>query len=217
MNRRFFVLGTAGLGAIAFAAGTVVYREALASAARDAAAKATPFLFRPHAAIIGPADAKVTITEFFDPSCEACRAFYPIVKQIMAMHEGKVRLVLRYAALHEGSDEAVRIIEAARMQDKFLPVLEALLAEQPQWAGHDAPDKEKAWAVAAAAGLDRQKATADAQSQAVNAILTQDAADVSAIGLTQTPTFFVNGRPLTDFGPQQLYDLVSSEVEAAGS
>ena len=215
MNRRNFVLGTTSLAILAFAGGTFAYREALAAAVRDAAARATPFLFRPHAAVIGAADAKVTITEFFDPSCEACRAFYPIVKQIMAMHEGKVRLVLRYAALHAGSDEAVRIIEAARIQDKFLQVLEALLAEQPQWAEHGAPDLEKAWTVAAAAGLDRVKATADSQLPAINAVLDQDASDVKAIGLQQTPTFYVNGKPLTEFGPQQLFDLVTAEVEAA--
>lgn len=215
MNRRSFVLGVTALGAVAFVGGSFAYRAAVASAAREAASKVGAALLRDHAPVIGPLDAKVTIVEFFDPSCEACRAFYPVVKQIMDMHAGKVRLVLRYAALHEGSDEAVRILEAARIQDKFLPVLEALLAEQPTWAVHSGPDMEKAWAVAGTAGLDLAKARADATSDAVNAVLEQDAEDVTAVGLTQTPTFFVNGKPLTDYGPQQLYDLVTAEVEAA--
>lgn len=215
MNRRSFVLGVTALGAVAFVGGSFAYREAVASAAREAASKVGAALLRDHAPVIGPLDAKVTIVEFFDPSCEACRAFYPVVKQIMDMHAGKVRLVLRYAALHEGSDEAVRILEAARIQDKFLPVLEALLAEQPTWAVHSGPDMEKAWAIAGTAGLDLAKARADATSDAVNAVLEQDAEDVTAVGLTQTPTFFVNGKPLTDYGPQQLYDLVTAEVEAA--
>jgi protein-disulfide isomerase len=217
MNRRSFVLGVTALGAVAFVGGTFAYREAVASAARSAAAKLGSALFRDHAPIIGPADAKVTITEFFDPSCEACRAFYPIVKQIMDLHAGKVRLVLRYAALHEGSDEAVRILEAARLQDKFLPVLEALLAQQPDWAIHGAPDIEKAWTIAGAAGLDLAKARTDAISEPVNAVLRQDTEDTTAIGLTQTPTFFVNGKPLTEYGPEQLYQLVTAEVELAGS
>lgn len=216
MNRRAFVLGVTAVAALSFVGGTFAYRESVAAATREAAAKLGAVLFRDHAPIIGPVDAKVTITEFFDPSCEACRAFYPIVKQIMDVHAGKVRLVLRYAALHEGSDEAVRIIEAARIQDKLLPVLEALLAEQPTWALHSGPDMEKAWTIAGAAGLDLTKARADATSDAVNAVLKQDAEDVAAVGLTQTPTFFVNGKPLTEYGPQQLYDLITSEVEAAG-
>ena len=45
-------------------------------------------LVRPHSPIMGRADAPVTIVEFFDPACETCRAFYPIVKKIMAEHPG---------------------------------------------------------------------------------------------------------------------------------
>jgi protein-disulfide isomerase len=215
MNRRHFVLGVTATAFATYGIGVVAYRKAVATATREAAAKASAALYREHAPIIGPIDAKVTITEFFDPSCEACRAFYPIVKQIMGMHEGKVRLVLRYAALHEGSDEVVRIVEAARLQDKFIPVLEALLAQQPEWAVHGAPDLEKAWSIAGTAGLDVVRAKRDVLSDRINAVVTQDAEDVAAVGLTQTPTFFVNGKPLTEFGPQQLYDLVASEVTVA--
>lgn len=214
MKRRDFVMGGTALGFLAFAGGAFAYREAVAAAAREAAAKAQAALFRDHAPIIGPVDAPVTITEFFDPSCEACRAFYPIVKQIMGLHEGKVRLVLRYAALHQGSDEAVGIIEAARKQDKFLPVLDALMEKQPEWAQDGAPNLARAWEIAGEAGLELTKARADAALPEVAAILAQDAKDVEAVNLRGTPTFFVNGKPLTEFGPQQLYELVTSEVVA---
>ncbi|MFS8328883.1 thioredoxin domain-containing protein, partial [Vreelandella titanicae] len=33
---------------------------------------------RSHSPILGREDAPVTIVEFFDPACEACRAFYPL-------------------------------------------------------------------------------------------------------------------------------------------
>lgn len=39
---------------------------------------------------------------------------------------------------------------------------------------------------------------------------------MKAINLQGTPTFFVNGKPLTEFGPQQLYDLVAAEVKEVG-
>ena len=131
------------------------------------------------------------------------------------MHEGEVRLVLRYAALHEGSDEAVGIIEAARKQDKFLPVLDALMEKQPEWAQDGAPNLARAWEIAGEAGLELTKARADAALPEVAALLAQDAKDVQAVNLRGTPTFFVNGKPLTEFGPQQLYELVTSEVMAA--
>ena len=56
-----------------------------------------------------------TIVEFFDPACEACRAFHPIVKDIMAEHGDAVRVVIRYTPFHgAASEEAIRVLEAAR-------------------------------------------------------------------------------------------------------
>ena len=48
----------------------------------------------------------------------------------------------------------------------------------------------------------------------INSALRQDVADAQALNVRGTPTFFVNERPLTNFGPQQLYDLVLQELEA---
>jgi hypothetical protein len=47
-------------------------------------------------------------------------------------------------------------------------------------------------------------------------ILTE-ADDLVALKVERTPTFFVNGKPLSDFGAQQLVDLVASEVQASKS
>lgn len=212
MNRRAILIGTVAIAAAAFAAAAAYYPRKTNGTAPQEESN----LIRAHSPVIGPADAPVTIVEFLDPSCEACRAFYPIVKQIMGSFPKDTRLVIRYAALHEGSDEAVRILEASRLQDKFTPVLEKLFFEQPQWAIHGAPDMEKAWAFAGGAGLDVAKAREDAKSPAIAAVLEQDMGDVKAVNLESTPTFFVNGKPLTPFGPQQLYDLVAAEVKAAG-
>ena len=41
-------------------------------------------LVRFHSPVFGPSNAPVTIVEFFDPACETCRAFYPIVKDILS-------------------------------------------------------------------------------------------------------------------------------------
>ncbi|MEO7660041.1 MAG: thioredoxin domain-containing protein, partial [Pyrinomonadaceae bacterium] len=45
-------------------------------------------LIRPDSATLGPEDAKVTLVEFYDPECEACAAFSPIVKKILKEHDG---------------------------------------------------------------------------------------------------------------------------------
>jgi protein-disulfide isomerase len=212
MSKRVLVVLTALIVAVAFAGGAFLY-DRYGTASVPAINRVAETLVRPHSPVVGPAEAPVTIVEFFDPSCEACRAFYPIVKQIMTAFPNEVRLVLRYAPFHEGSDVAVGILEAARGQEKFVPVLEALLASQPEWAVHGAPDLDKAWGFAAAAGLDVQRGKVAASSPDFGRLLEQDTADGRANNVRQTPTFFVNGRPLAEFGPQQLADLVRSEVE----
>lgn len=50
-------------------------------------------------------------------------------------------------------------------------------------------------------------------SQAINEILAKDAADVQKVGIRGTPTFYVNGKLLTEFGPGPLLELVESELE----
>lgn len=213
MNRRPLVLFIGLMALAGFAIAAFLYVRSTDATVQPPTLIVSDSLVRDHSPIIGPADARVTIVEFFDPSCEACRAFYPIVKQILAQFPKDVRLVLRYTPLHEGSDEAVRILDAARRQGKFEPVLETLLEHQPEWAVHGAPDLEKAWAFAGDAGLDVAQARRAATSPEIDAVLKQDIADVQANGVQRTPSFFVNGKTLTKFGPQELYDLVRSEVE----
>ena len=169
-------------------------------------------LVRMHTPIIGPQNAPVTIVEFFDPACETCRAFYPLVKQIMAQHPDKVRLALRYAPFHHGSDQVVKLMEAARKQGLYTPVLEALLAAQPQWADHAAPNLDLAFEAAARAGLDMGRARQDMETPEIQAVIAQDVEDLTALQVSKTPTFFVNGRSLPSFGPEQLARLVAEEV-----
>jgi len=214
MSRRTLVILTAIVAVAVFAAAGVWFSRKDASEAGAALANDT-LLVRPHSPVFGPKAAPVTIVEFFDPACETCRAFYPVVKEIMARFPGQVRLVIRYTPLHQGSDEVVRLLETARLQLKFEPVLEAILRAQPQWASHSAPRLEKAWEAAAAAGLDVGQARNALMSPDITAVLEQDRRDSMAVGARRTPTFVVNGKHLPSFGAQQIYDLVESEVRAA--
>lgn len=208
MNRRNIavcIVVVVGLIAALF-----LYDRVSAESQGFSTASGAPALVRPHSPIIGPANAPVTIVEFFDPSCEACRAFYPVVKKIMAEYPNDVRLALRYALFHKGSEEAARLLEAARKQGVYEPVLEAVLNAQPQW--HDDPKAAKAWDAAAEAGLNVEEARAQMNADDITAALKQDMADIKDFDVRGTPTFYVNGQPLERLNPRQLYDLVSSEV-----
>lgn len=216
MNRRTLVLVIGGLVIAAFVVGAYTHsRNTQQRFAPAVSTSQSSALVRAHSPVIGNKDAPVTIVEFFDPACETCRAFYPIVKKIMAEHGDRLRLVLRYAPFHKGSDEAVRILEMARKQGVYLPVLEAMLEAQPDWADHHRPDIAKAWAAAASAGLDVGAARNGMLAPEITAVLEQDMADIRAVGVRQTPTFFVNGKPLPSFGTRQLQELVRTEVDTA--
>lgn len=213
--RKLLVLGLLVVLGLAFYLGMNAYRDQTQSDQELRVGVENSRLLRMHTPIIGPLDATVTIVEFFDPACETCRAFYPIVKEIMAQHQGRVRLALRYAPFHQGSDQVVKLLEAARRQGLYTPVLEALLAAQPAWANHVAPNLELAFKAAEEAGLDMTRARQDMESPEIRALLEQDVEDLTVLQVNKTPTFFVNGRGLPSFGPEQLARLVAEEVEKA--
>jgi protein-disulfide isomerase len=181
----------------------------------DLASQADSVFNRSHSPSYGPPDARVRIVEFLDPACETCRAFYPLVKDIVDSNGGRVQLVVRYTPFHSGADTAVAVMEAARLQGLFWPVTQRLLRDQSTWGADHNPRPDLIWGIVDGTGLNLQKAREDAASPAVRARLEQDLEDARTLGVTRTPGFFVNGRPLRQFGANELKDLVRQEVDRA--
>ena len=213
MNRQWIVVASVVAVVVAFIAGAVVFKGRETQQVSQAAQSNSDALVRASSPVFGNPAAKVTIVEFFDPACETCRAFYPLVKTIVNSSFGQVRLVVRHAPLHQGSDTAVKILEAARMQGQYWPAVERALDGQPQWAAHGNARPELIWDLITDLGLDMAKARADADSPAVAQLLAQDIADMKALKVDRTPGFFVNGTPLRDFGEAQLRALVDQEIK----
>jgi protein-disulfide isomerase len=94
-------------------------------------------------------------------------------------------------------------------------VLDALLEQQPRWAVHGAPRLDLAWEIAGAAGLDLARAETERLFPGITAILNQDIADLEAVGIRQTPTFFLNGKRLENFTAESLMADVRLAVETA--
>lgn len=196
-----------------FAVGAAVYQRG--DAGEEAAARNQITLGRLHAPTIGAPDARVHIVEFLDPACETCREFYPFVKNILASNTGKVKLSVRHAALHPGSEEVVRILEAAKLQDRYWQTLEALFASQDRWTVNHRVYADRAWPYLQGVGLDMERLKKDMASPEVTQLIAQDTADAKALGVKMTPEYFVNGHPLTEFGDKQLLRLVQQERERA--
>lgn len=215
-TKKVAVAGILAFVVAAFVLGVSLYRKQTQSTQDQTVRAEQTRLVRMHSPVLGPQGAPVTIVEFFDPACETCRAFYPIVKGLLAQYPEQVRLVIRYAPFHQGSDQVVKLFEAARRQGKYQQVLEAVLQAQPVWADHGRPNPDLTFEIAKAVGLDIERAREDMARPEMQALLEQDVADLNALQVSKTPTFFVNGRSLPSFGPDQLASLVAEEVAKAG-
>jgi protein-disulfide isomerase len=166
-----------------------------------------------HSPTLGEPTAAVHIVEFLDPACETCATFFPIVKQLLAENPGRIRLSVRHVAFHEGSDHAVKVLEASRGQDKYWETLEALFDSQPQWAPNHTVQPDLVLQAIAGVGLDVERLKADMDAPQVAERIQRDRDDAMAMKVTATPEYFVNGRPLPSFGVQQLKDLVNEELQ----
>ena len=214
-KRIYLVIASAAVLVIAVVAGALYYQNQSYKAAVDAYRRDRTTYVRDYSPSRGSPDAKVEIVEFFDPACDTCKAFHPMVKQLMDEHPGQIRLYERYAPFHKGSDAVVKILAAAHMQGKFWQTLDAVFAAQSEWAPHHRPQPELVWKYIGGVGLDMERLRQDVNSPAVDKIVQQDLNDAVKLNVTATPEYFVDGKPLPSWGWEQLKTLVESELSAA--
>lgn len=204
------LLVAAALGLLLTVAGGLFYISATGKPAADAGV-----LVRPHSPSFGDSGARVHIVEFFDPACDTCRSFYPFVKQMIAANPGRIRLSIRYAPFHKGSEDIVKLMEASRKQGRYWETLEALLAAQSRWTVNHTARLDLAWDAVKRVGLDMQMLKQDMDSPELARLIRQDLQDTVSLNVTKTPEFFVNGKPMPSFGYEQLKTLVDQALREA--
>ena len=213
-SRRGIVIGAVVAVLLAVVVGTLLFKGDRSQSSQGAAIANHDPLASVHSPTLGDAAARVHIVEFIDPACETCAQFFPLVKQLMAENPNRIRLSIRHVAFHDGSDYAVKLLEASRKQDKYLPTLEALLASQAQWAPHHTVQPDLVLQAIAGVGLNVEQLMVDMNSPEVAQRMEQDRNDAMALKVTATPEYFVNGRPMPSFGQQQLLTLVSEALQS---
>lgn len=220
MRKEIKILAIIGIVVIVAAImGASYYRDSVQSE-RKALAATDSRLVRPDSPSLGPADAPVTLVEFLDPECESCGAFGPVIKQLLKEYDGKVRFVVRYMPLHPNSRLAAAYTEAAGEQGKYWEMQEILFRRQPEWGdrhGRPAPAGLPAPAIlferyAAEIGLDMQRVRSSVAENRFASKIERDMQDGQSLGVSKTPTFFVNGRKLMRFSRQDLKALIEEEL-----
>jgi protein-disulfide isomerase len=145
--------------------------------------------------VMGAADAPVTIIEYASMTCPHCASFhettYPGMKK-KYVETGKVRYIFREFPLDPLAAAGAMLARCAG-KDKYFPLIEALFAQQKDWAVQKplAP----LFAIARQAGFTQQSFDECLANQEVLSGVEESRKRASTkFNVTSTPTFFINGK-----------------------
>lgn len=161
---------------------------------------------------LGPDDALVTIVEFTDFECGFCAKSFPVVKRLLEAYPDAVRVVFRHLPLrfHPHAQLASEAAVEAAEQGALEPYAALLFGNQ---RALERADLER---YAEAVGLDMDRFRAALDDRRHHDAVVADAAAANALGITGTPTLFVNGQPVIGAVPyEQLDAIVRTRMEQA--
>ena len=140
--------------------------------------------------VAGAPDAELVLLMYGDFQCPYCAAAQPIVRRVRERLDGRLRLAFRHMPIvetHPDAQAAAEASEAAAAQGRFWDYHDALYAARGRLAPAELVEH------AARLGLDAARVDRELRERAHAGRVARDADSARALGLTGTPTFFVNG------------------------
>jgi len=161
---------------------------------------------------LGPSDAPVTIVEFSDYECPACRSTHEVVKQVRAAYGDRVQWIFKDYPLrrHKDAFKAAEASHCAQEQGEFWQYQESLFVTPDL-----SPDNMVSEAVKL--GMSPEKFSECLQDSKYKALVEKNVRDAEQAGIDRTPTFIVNGILL--FGGLSLDNfksMIDRELKRAG-
>ncbi len=156
----------------------------------------------------GSEKAQVTIIKFEDFECPFCKNVQPTLATVLKRYNGKVRVVhkdLPLEAIHPRAQLAAEAARCAGDQAKFWEYHDTLYAKAPKLA---APDLN---AYAKEMSLDTTKFDQCLTSGKYKALVQKDLSEGAQLGITGTPTFFINGREISGAQPVEAFSAIIDE------
>ncbi len=149
------------------------------------------------APIKGGDDAVVTIVEWSDFQCPFCKRVTPTLAQIEKEYGDKVRIAFKHLPLsiHAQAPQAHAASEAAHRQGKFWEMHDRIFASQRDLSVGTL-DR-----YAREIGLDMDRFAKDISASDVQKRIDDDLKQASKLGVTGTPSFFINGKFLSGAQP----------------
>lgn len=171
----------------------------------------------------GAARPVLELVLFADFACSHCERAAKLLSDFVERHRESSALVFKHYPLddecnpeseriHPGACQLARAAVSAGLQHQFWRLHELLFANRELWLrGVSAPQLV---ALADQAGLDTALFQAALDSAAARAAVAADVSEAEALGVTGTPTLFINGRRMPSIPiPTFLEELLRSEAE----
>lgn len=146
----------------------------------------------------GKADSRVVLQEFGDFQCPACKAYYPILKQLKTEYGDRVAFQFSHFPLtqiHTNAFIGSRAAEAAAKQGKFFEMHDLLYEQQDSWSPVGDPTSIFV-SFASQLGINADQFKTDMVSTATTDAINADRKVAQDLGSTATPTFAINGKKL---------------------
>ncbi len=167
---------------------------------------------------LGNSDAKVTLIEYSDFQCPACKSYEPIIKQLRESYTAEeLKFVFRHfplRSIHPNADLAAQAAESAGEEGKFWEMKDVLFEKQSEWAEEKDP-RGFFSAYAQGLGLDVAEFEEDMKSDDDSKErVEKDYQSGVALGINSTPTFILNGVIIKN--PQSLDEfktLIDAELK----
>ncbi|MGE5124909.1 MAG: thioredoxin domain-containing protein [Betaproteobacteria bacterium] len=165
------------------------------------------------APVRGNPKAPVTVVEFSDFQCPYCVRARPTVARVREAYGDKLRWVFRHFPLsfHQYAEKAGEAAACAGDQGRFWEMHDRL------WANHAKLEVPDLKAYAAALGLDPAAFDRCLDSGRHAGLVDRDLQAGASYGVSGTPAFFVNGRPLIGAQPFEAFQqVIDDELRRAG-
>jgi protein-disulfide isomerase len=161
----------------------------------------------------GPPDAPVTVVEFSDYTCSACRQAHETTLALRDAFQGKIRWVFKDFPLdrHKSARRLAEAARCARDQGLFWEYQDLL------FMGGGDPDDSQLVAYAVELGMEAEPFERCLKSGRHVAGILEDIRSAEEAGVEATPTFIINGRirPGTP-DPEAFRRLIEAELAHAG-
>lgn len=168
---------------------------------------------------VGAGNKKVTLVEFGDFQCPACKSYFPIVHEVQQSYGDDITFQFRHYPLvqiHPNATISARAAEAAGKQGKFFEMHDLLYTNQDSWSQSSNPSTVfESFATQLKLNVDQFKK--DMADAATLAIINADTKAAQAAGANSTPTFVINGKKV-ESNPKSVEEfkkLIDDEIASA--